>query len=48
MARSGTSVTTVSFRVVRVAGALRVAGTPRAFAFFAAVFFFPDALFAAN
>jgi hypothetical protein len=38
----------VSFRAVRVAGALRLADTCRAFAFFAAVFlFFPAAFFAA-
>ena len=48
IARSGTSVTTVSLRVVRVAGALRVADTSRAFAFFAAVFFFAAAFFAAK
>jgi hypothetical protein len=48
IARSGTSVTTVSFRVVRVAGALRVTDTFWALAFFAAVFFFAAAVLDAN
>jgi hypothetical protein len=38
----------VSFRVVRVAGALRFADSFRAFAFFATVFFLAAAFFAAK
>ena len=48
MARSGTSVTTVSFRAFRVAGALWVADSFRTLAFFAAARFFAVELFAAN
>jgi len=42
------SVTTVSFGVARVAGALLVTDTVRIFAFIAVVFFFAAAFFAAN